>query len=53
MNLNNKLVNDHMKLLYEYSDFFGEELNRELYALAVSKNEIFTVSKTSNSMYHP
>ncbi len=42
-----------MKLFYQYKDFFGGQLNRELYALAVSKNEIFSHSKTSNSKYYP
>lgn len=53
MILNSKLRNDAMKLYHQYNNFFGERLNSELYALAVSKNEIFSLSRTSHSKYHP
>lgn len=53
MILNNRLQDKSMKLFIRYPGFFGEQLNRELYELAVSKNEMFSLSKTSYSNYYP
>lgn len=42
-----------MELYHTYHNFFGEAANRELYELALNKNENFSLSKTSYSKYHP
>jgi Rps23 Pro-64 3,4-dihydroxylase Tpa1-like proline 4-hydroxylase len=42
-----------MELFHRYQHFFGEQTNRELYQLALLKNENFSLSKTSYSQYYP
>ena len=42
-----------MNLFHQQTGFFGEQLNRELYELAVSKNEVYSPSRTSQSGYYP
>lgn len=42
-----------MELFHRYQDFFGRQANRELYALALNKNENFSLSRTSYSKYYP
>ena|SRR5688572_13323175 len=42
-----------MELFLKYSSFFGDDLNRELYELAISKGEVFSNSKISYSKYYP
>lgn len=42
-----------MELFLKYPGFFGKQLNRELYELAVSKDELFGLSKISYSKYYP
>ena len=42
-----------MKLFHQYFEIFGDEVNRELYRLALSKNDNFSLSKTSFSKHYP
>lgn len=42
-----------MEIYHTYQNFFGEQANRELYELALHKNENFSLSRTSQSKYYP
>lgn len=42
-----------MELFLQRFNFFGEEVNRRLYELAIQKNENFSLSKTSYSKHYP
>ncbi|HEY0678930.1 MAG TPA: cupin-like domain-containing protein [Chitinophagaceae bacterium] len=42
-----------MEFFRRYFNFFGEQLNHELYEMALQKNEAFTISKTSYNHRYP
>lgn len=42
-----------MQLFHQIPGYFGRQLNRELYDLAVSKNEVYSPSRTSRSGLYP